>query len=162
MMDTESFLAEAIATGTIVGIRLGSSLRDVDQALRIPFAEEVDETGTGYLRRDYGLIELSFGSHPDWACNSILIEVHRLAQQQDLIDEWRAAHNIALARYTTWGSVQKILSEHYRLADMKIVAQGDTVAFRSSDPRFSVTVMSPGGSRGDWPGGGDIVSIDIF
>lgn len=124
MMDAANFLAELIATGTIVGIRLGTSLRDVDQALKIPFAEEADEAGIGRLRRDYGLMELSFGGGPKWSCDGILMEVHRLAQQQDLIDEWRDAHNVVLPRYVTWESVRKILAVKYHLTDMEIVEQG--------------------------------------
>ncbi|MCC9307110.1 hypothetical protein LN042_08325 [Kitasatospora sp. RB6PN24] len=162
MMDAASFLAEVIATGTIVGVRLGSSLHDVDQVLNISFAEEVDETGIGYLRRDYGLIELSFSGGPNWACDGILVEVHRLAQQQDLIDEWRDVYNVKLARYASWENVRKILAVRYHLTDMEIVEQGGDVSFRSSSPRFAVVVMPPGCRRGEWPGGGDIVSIDIF
>ncbi|MFJ5938697.1 hypothetical protein [Streptomyces sp. NPDC093071] len=53
------FLASFLTTGELYGLRVGSTLTEVDRALRHPFVDVVGEEGA-WLRRDYGLVEFAF------------------------------------------------------------------------------------------------------
>ncbi|MGI8648278.1 MAG: hypothetical protein DLM55_04420 [Acidimicrobiales bacterium] len=70
------FLVDFAATGDIEGVGLGSSPYEWDQIIG---ADYVDDVQKNQMRRDYGLIELTFW-HTDgaWLCTGISVQAHRL------------------------------------------------------------------------------------
>jgi hypothetical protein len=72
------FLAEAAATGLVMGARLGSLPEQVEAGLGGGYLDDLNRRGT-LLRRDYGLVELTFTRSSGWACQAVSLQVHRLA-----------------------------------------------------------------------------------
>lgn len=73
-------LADIACAGSVLGLRSGASVADIDRAIGDPdYVDEIDK-GRKYLRRDYGLIEFGFKRDPVvyWACFSAKVAVHRL------------------------------------------------------------------------------------
>ncbi|CAM5574446.1 hypothetical protein SANTM175S_08895 [Streptomyces antimycoticus] len=54
-----------LARGRLHGVGIGSSIGEVDEALKADFIEVIDEE-YGTLRRDYGFVELYFVRRPGW------------------------------------------------------------------------------------------------
>ena len=73
------FLADAVVTGRVMGAGPGSPPEQVEDRLGAGYLDDLDE-GADVLRRDYGLIELTFVQAPAWVCKLVSIQVHRLAR----------------------------------------------------------------------------------
>lgn len=81
-----SFFTDASVTGHVRGLGLGSSPAQWEQALGDDY---IDDVRKGRMRRDYGLVELSFlRAAGSWDCVEISIQAHRLSlPSEDLIPE---------------------------------------------------------------------------
>ncbi|MFI6419404.1 hypothetical protein ACIBG6_18680 [Streptomyces sp. NPDC050842] len=97
------FLATVITTGELHGLRIGSTLDEVDRAFRHPFVDVVGEEGA-WLRRDYGLVEFAFNPEPEpeWVMATASIQLHRLASDDDLAQAWARNMGVEFRRYTSW------------------------------------------------------------
>lgn len=74
------FLAEVVASDSILGLRNGASVSSIDQMMGdSPFDEEIDRKGA-WMRRDYGLLQVNF--NPDevegWVSFGTKLSIHRL------------------------------------------------------------------------------------
>lgn len=74
------FLADQVSAGSLLGLRRGSSLADVTNALGAESYVDVSDKRKRSMRRDYGLVELAFNSDPvlGWVCTNAMLQVHRL------------------------------------------------------------------------------------
>lgn len=71
----ERLLVEACRDQRVGGPLLSRTLGEVEAVLGEDFYEEEFPGG---LRRDYGLLELSFVRVDEWRCNAVTLELHRL------------------------------------------------------------------------------------
>lgn len=70
------FYVDVIAHGNVLGVGLDSSVSDWG----FMGDDYIDDIRKNLMRRDYGLIELSFEKKDEeWFCFAISIQVHRLA-----------------------------------------------------------------------------------
>lgn len=70
------FLHDVAVSGQVLGVGLGTNPTQWEQALGNDY---VDDVHKGRMRRDYGLVELSFLRFENsWKCIGISIQVHRL------------------------------------------------------------------------------------
>ena len=74
-MSDYSYFVDLIASGRTLGIGLGSTMRDVEEQYGGGY---LDNSGDGFVQRDYGLVEFTFQEPIDWQCGSIMVQVHRL------------------------------------------------------------------------------------
>ncbi|MEV0341964.1 hypothetical protein AB0H49_23355 [Nocardia sp. NPDC050713] len=74
------YLADIACAGSLLGLRSGASVADIDRAIGDPgYVDDIDKRRK-HFRRDYGLIEFVFKRDPvaNWACFSAKVAVHRL------------------------------------------------------------------------------------
>ncbi|MGW0314100.1 hypothetical protein [Streptomyces flavidovirens] len=75
MSDLDCY-AHVAARGDVLGVGIGAQPAEWEGRLG---ADYVDDADGGLLRRDYGLVELSFQEeHGAWPCFGISVQVHRL------------------------------------------------------------------------------------
>ncbi|MFJ2777929.1 hypothetical protein [Kitasatospora sp. NPDC087315] len=158
------FIAETLSSGTVFGLGVGARLRDVESAIHLDHVDDVQgRRGKRLMRRDYGLLEVTFGGEPDWECRWISVEVHRFSTSPDLIGEARELMGVEFSQYTAWSDVQ---CEFNRLADGALIqspiVQHGYKVFRSRGLGLTVQVVDDRECiRGDFPGFGDVWSIEV-
>lgn len=70
------FYAHVAARGDVLGVGIGAEPAEWEAKLG---ADYLDDADAGLLRRDYGLVELSFqDEYGAWPCFGISVQVHRL------------------------------------------------------------------------------------
>ncbi|MFF4960966.1 hypothetical protein ACFY2Z_28670 [Streptomyces sp. NPDC001222] len=70
------FYAHVATRGDVLGARVGMTPAQWEEKLG---ADYLDDTSHGRMRRDYGLVELSFDENEgSWSCFGISVQVHRL------------------------------------------------------------------------------------
>lgn len=81
-----NFCSDVCTSAQVLGRGLRSSLAEWEQSLGNNY---VDDERKGRLRRDYGIVELSFARmEGNWECMAISVQVHRLAlPHEDVIPE---------------------------------------------------------------------------
>ncbi|WP_159047932.1 hypothetical protein [Streptomyces sp. WM6378] len=163
-MNGPEFIARAVATGSVFDFSVGAKLAAVDKKITLDYIEEFQgRRGKRSLRRDYGLFEVTFIGEPEWVCQSVVLEIHRLSSMPDLADKVKGLTGIDLAPYTAWSDVE---DELQRLGgsqpfDPPSVTQ-EYRTYRSKTTGVSVHVIGdPASARGVYPGHGDIWSLDI-
>ncbi|MYW15071.1 hypothetical protein GT039_05575 [Streptomyces sp. SID2955] len=165
MMTGEEFIAQAIATGSLFGSKVGSGLAALDPAVPLTYVDDVTgRQGSRTLRRDYGLFEVTCGGDPDWTCQAFSLEVHRLLHLPRLRDELRDRLDIRFERFTRWTDVQRA---HERIPGAgALEVLDETPGYRLFRDRASgVTVHvvhDPSAVRGDFPGHDDVWSLEII
>ncbi|MEV6128088.1 hypothetical protein AB0M05_14860 [Streptomyces violaceusniger] len=161
-MNGISFMASFIATGRLYGVGVGSSIGEVDQALKVDFIDVVDEE-YGMLRRDYGFVELYFSGGPGkWSMTSGMIELHRLAaDDQGMAAEWRRDTDVEFPEYCSWSELREELSQTPDAPDLDLRPQGGYLEYRAPETKVSVLVVDNQEERDDCPGHGDVWSVSL-
>ncbi|MGA4943986.1 hypothetical protein [Streptomyces cinereoruber] len=165
------FLASFLATGELYGLRVGSTLDEVDRALPPhSFVDVVGEEGA-WLRRDYGLVEFAFNPGPgpgpgpgaEWVVATVTIQLHRLALDDDLAQTWARSTGVAFPRYTSWEELRDALSRTHGVPELKVTDQGGFLQYRAASSHVSVLVVDDGDEeRGDRVGDGDVWGLDLW
>ncbi|MEV7671107.1 hypothetical protein [Streptomyces sp. NPDC088752] len=160
------FLASFLTTGELYGLRVGSTLDEVDRALPHPFVDVVGEEGA-WLRRDYGLVEFAFnpepGSGSEWVVATVTVQLHRLASDEDLTRAWARSTGVDFPRYTSWEELRDELSRTHGIPELKVTDQGGFLQYRAASSNVSVLVVDDGGEeRGHRVGDGDVWSLDLW
>ncbi|MGA5216923.1 hypothetical protein ACPCAE_12730 [Streptomyces cinereoruber] len=158
------FLASFLATGELHGLRVGSTLAEVDRALRHPFVDVVGEEGA-WLRRDYGLVEFAFNPEPgpEWVVATATIQLHRLAPDDGPARSWARSTGVGFPRYTSWEELRDALSRTHGVPELKVTDQGGFLQYRAASSHVSVLVVDDGDEeRGDRVGHGDVWSLDLW
>ncbi|MFD7918177.1 hypothetical protein ACFV3R_02960 [Streptomyces sp. NPDC059740] len=153
-------LAAFIATGRFCGLGIGSSLAEVDQAVRVDCIEETDAVSSS-LRRDYGLVEVYFAEGPEWAVTGMMLEQHRLAFHPELLAQWGDGTGVLLPRHVTWEELRRHLSRTPHPPGLECISQGEYVEYRAAGTRVSVIVLDGHEEYGDRPRPGDVFSISL-
>ncbi|WP_413809574.1 hypothetical protein [Streptomyces sp. OE57] len=161
-MNGVAALASVIATGRLHGVGIGSSLEEVDQAVKADFIEVADE-GHRTLRRDYGFVELYFSGGPgEWSMTSGMIELHRLAaDDQGMAAEWRRDTGVEFPEYCPWSELREELSRTPDAPDIDLRPQGGYLEYRVPETKVSVLVVDSEEERDDCPGHGDVWSLSL-
>lgn len=155
-------LIDAIAGRRILGLELGGTLEQAELVLGADYVDDVHKRRQ-FLRRDYGLIELTFTGSPNWLCSSMALQVHRLAS--DDIGDIPLAIQVAYGDFPTSVRLDEFES---RLADagMQLAERGRDSDFAryGVDQRQAEVIVSLGGSQGAHPSvpGGFIWAISIW
>ncbi|MFJ5828005.1 hypothetical protein [Streptomyces sp. NPDC093089] len=158
------FLASFITGGELHGLRIGSTLDEVDRAFRLPFVDVVGE-GKKWLRRDYGLVEFAFNPEPgpDWVVATASIQLHRLASDDDLARAWARSTGVEFPRYTSWEQVRAELSRTGGVPELKTTDQGGFLQYRAASSNVSVLVVDDEDEeRGYRVGDGDVWALDLW
>ncbi|MFE9008119.1 hypothetical protein ACFYOY_39385 [Streptomyces sp. NPDC007875] len=141
-MNGVAALASVIATERLHGVGIGSSIEEVDQALKVDFIDVVDEE-YGMLRRDYGFVELYFSGGPGkWSMTSGMIELHRLAaDDQGMAAEWRRDTDVEFPEYCSWNELREELARTPDAPDLDLRPQGGYLEYRAPETKVSVLVV---------------------
>ncbi|MGW8352780.1 hypothetical protein [Streptomyces wedmorensis] len=165
-MNGVEFLASFLTTGELHGLRIGSTLEEVDQAFRHPFVDVVGEEGE-WLRRDYGLVEFAFNPEPEpepeWVVATATIQLHRLASDDDLARAWARSMGVEFPRYTSWEELRDELSRTHGVPELEITDQGGFLQYRAASSNVSVLVVDyEDEERGYRVGDGDVWGLDLW
>ncbi|MFE4617798.1 hypothetical protein ACFRJ7_16995 [Streptomyces sp. NPDC056747] len=170
------FLVSFITTGELHGLRIGSTLDEVDRAVRHPFVDVVGEERE-WLRRDYGLVEFAFNPEPEpepeqgqgqgqgseWGMASASIPLHRLASDDDLARAWARSMGVEFPRYTSWVELRDELSRTPGVPELKNTDQGGFLQYRAVSSNVSVIVVdAEDEERGYRVGNGDVWGLDLW
>ncbi|MEZ0065304.1 hypothetical protein ABIA32_001300 [Streptacidiphilus sp. MAP12-20] len=160
-MKGSDLIAEMVASGRIRGIGFGSPVADVESAFPLDCVDDEDDEGLS-LRRDYGLVEFFFNGGPEWVVVGASVEVHRLATDPALQEEWRRIQGVDFPEYLTWEDVERSLSRLPVAPGLRVSRdQTGYVEYRSIDTRVSVLVVDGPEERHHRPGGGDVFSVAL-
>ncbi len=156
------FLALFLRTGRLHGIGIGSTLDEVDRAVRHRFVDVVDEEGES-LRRDYGFVEFSFNPGDEWVMSGASIELHRLASGPDRAQEWARTMGVEFPRYVAWEDVRDALARVPGAPELKVGDQGGFLEYRAAASNVSVIVVDDEEEeRGYHAGHGDVWSASLW
>ncbi|CDR09984.1 hypothetical protein [Streptomyces iranensis] len=161
-MSGAALLASVIATGRLHEVGVGSSLEEVDQALKVDFIEVIDEE-YGTLRRDYGFVELYFsGGQGEWVMTSGMVELHRLAADEEgMAAEWCRDMGVQFPEYCSWSELREQLSRTPDAPEFNLRSQGGYLEYRAPETKVSVLVVEGEEERDDCPGHGDVWSLSL-
>ncbi|MEW2418088.1 hypothetical protein AB0953_30935 [Streptomyces sp. NPDC046866] len=155
-------LATFITTGRLHGIGIGSTLDEVDRALRHRCVDVVGEGGTS-LRRDYGFVEFYFNPGKQWVMSGASIELHRLANAPEMAARWGDSTGVEFTPYTAWADVRKALSDVSAVPEFTVTDQGGFVEYRAEASGVSVLVVDDDEEeRGYHAGHGDVWSVSLW
>ncbi|WP_328961037.1 hypothetical protein [Streptomyces virginiae] len=156
------FLASILRTGRLHGIGIGSTLGEVDRAIRHRFVDVVDEEGES-LRRDYGFVEFYFNRYDGWVMSGGSIELHRLASGQDMAKEWARTMGVEFPRHVAWADVREELGRVPGAPELKVGDQGGFLEYRAAASNVSVIVVDDEEEeRGYHAGHGDVWSVSLW
>ncbi|GAA3861464.1 hypothetical protein [Streptomyces sedi] len=83
MSDDLDFYVRTATRGTVCGLGAGSLPTEWEPVLG---GDYVDDARKGRMRRDYGLVEVSFlRREGEWRCATVSLQVHRLAWAEDVV-----------------------------------------------------------------------------
>ncbi|MEV6583199.1 hypothetical protein AB0M92_34145 [Streptomyces sp. NPDC051582] len=156
------FLASFITTGRLHGIGIGSTLGEVDGALRHRYVDVVGEGGVS-LRRDYGFAEFYFNPGEEWVMSGGSIELHRLANAPESAARWAESTGVEFDRYTAWADVREALSGVAPVPEFTVSDQGGFLEYRAESSCVSVLVVDDDEEeRGYHVGHGDVWSVSLW
>ncbi|MFD7394742.1 hypothetical protein ACFV60_06840 [Streptomyces virginiae] len=155
------FLASFLRTGRLHGIGIGSTLGEVDRAIRHRFVDVVDEAGES-LRRDYGFVEFYFNPGDEWVMSGGSIELHRLASGPDLAREWARTTGVEFPRHIAWADVREELGRVPGAPELTVGDQGGFLEYRATASNVSVIVVDDEEERGYHAGHGDVWSVSLW
>ncbi|WP_329611697.1 hypothetical protein [Kitasatospora herbaricolor] len=157
-------MAQILSSGKIFGIGIGAQLHDFEQAIGFDHVDDVQgRQGRRLMRRDYGLLEVTFDGEPGWKCRWISVEVHRFSRSIGLIEEVRELTGVDFSQYTPWADVQREFERLVPCVSIQPpIIQGGHQEFHLRDLGVTVQVVHDRKyMRGDFPGFGDIWSIGL-
>ncbi|MFE9127855.1 hypothetical protein ACFYOF_21015 [Streptomyces sp. NPDC007148] len=70
-----------------------------------------------YLRLDFGLVEVTFGDEPDWACHWLAVHPHRLVEVPGLAEECEKGFALEFSGIITWEQLSLEVRENAVLVD---------------------------------------------
>ncbi|MFB7257278.1 hypothetical protein [Streptomyces nojiriensis] len=158
------FLASLLRTGRPHGIGIGSTLGEVDRAVRHRFVDVVDDEGRS-LRRDYGFVEFYFNFTPGgaWVMSGGSVELHRLASGPDMAEEWARTTGVEFPRYVAWEAVRDELVRVPGAPELHVGDQGGFLEYRAAASDVSVIVLDDEEEeRGYHVGHGDVWSVSLW
>jgi hypothetical protein len=164
-MTGEEFIARAIATGSLFGSGVGSSLEELDPFVPLSYVDDITgRRGSRTLRRDYGLFEVACTGDPDWSCQGFSLEVHRLLHLPDLRNEVRDRLGISFEPVTKWTDVQRAYECIPGGGALEVLDESPGYRlFRERLTGVTVHVVhDPRAVRGDFPGHNDVWSLEII
>ncbi|MEV7611469.1 hypothetical protein [Streptomyces sp. NPDC089799] len=163
-MTGAEFIAKLLADGSPLGLRAGDGPEAAERAVPVGFLD-VEEVPGASLRRDHGLLELSFsggGETAGWTLSSGVLELHRLPLDPGPGTEWREATGVDFAPYTAWSEVEAALAAvpGHPEPVLELIHQGGYLEYRNPASGVSVLVVDdPDEERDEWPGNGDVWSV---
>ncbi|MER7825671.1 hypothetical protein ABTX85_24285 [Streptomyces sp. NPDC096097] len=161
-MNGIAFLASFLRTGRLHGIGIGSTLGEVDRAVRHRFVDVVDEQGES-LRRDHGFVEFSFNPGEEWVMSGGSIELHRLASGPDMARGWARTMGVEFPRYVAWADVREELGRLPGAPELTVGDQGGFLEYRAAASGVSVIVVDDEEEeRGYHAGHGDVWSVSLW
>jgi hypothetical protein len=157
-------LAQILASGEAFGLAPGSNISDVTATLGSDYVEQRYGRGDQrLLRRDYGLLEVTFVNEPDWRCAWLTVELQRLASHEELIVEAHEKHGVSFSRYTSWSEVRSALDALPQVIQLKEVErQAGFQSFSVNDGSAVIRIVdSRDSAREEFPGDGDVWGLEI-
>jgi hypothetical protein len=70
------FVFDVMLSGEVLGVRPGTRRQEVEERLG---ADYLDDVESEFVRRDYGLLEVTFVPRNGWECAFLTVEMHRTA-----------------------------------------------------------------------------------
>ncbi|WP_030765267.1 MULTISPECIES: hypothetical protein [unclassified Streptomyces] len=161
-MNGIAFLASFLRTGRLHGIGIGSTLGEVDRAVRHRFVDVVDEQGES-LRRDHGFVEFYFNPGEEWVMSGGSIELHRLASGRHMAKEWVRTMGVEFPRHVAWADVREELGRIPGAPELTVTDQGGFLEYRAAASGVSVIVVDDEEEeRGYQAGHGDVWSVSLW
>ncbi|MFJ2915765.1 hypothetical protein ACIO8F_41900 [Streptomyces sp. NPDC087228] len=160
-MNAIEFLTSLIRSGKLYGLGIGSTLDDVNQSIRCDFIDDVSKSGLS-MRRDYGFFEFSFKSGPEWVISAVSIQLHRLASNFEMAEEWQRGMGTYFPQYTAWRELQGALSRVQEYPSLTVKDQGDFIEYRADSTNVSIIVNNDHEERDCSVGQGDLWSVSLW
>ncbi|MER6223560.1 hypothetical protein ABT189_23880 [Streptomyces sp900105755] len=164
-MTGAEFIARVLSTGSFLGFGIGDSPEAADSVLPLSYADDfTGRRNSRTLRRDYGLFEVTYGGDPDWVCQAISLEVHRLLHLPDLREEVHERLGVRFEPFTSWTDVQREYERIPGSGALEVIEGSPGYRIlRKRSVGASVHVLDdPGAVRGEFPGHGDVWSLEII
>lgn len=161
-MTAAEVLASFITTGKFLGLGVGSTVADVDRAIDVDFIDDVDDSGKS-MRRDYGFVELSFNRVGEWVVVGAAIQLHRLAADHGMAEEWAGSTGVEFPRYLAWDDLRGELRRVAPTLQLITREEGGFVEYRAPASNVSVLVVDePEDERGYRVGHQDVWSVSVW
>lgn len=155
-MRITSFLASAVATGTVAGVGLGVSSAQIRDTLG---SQCVADRRKKSLRLDYGLLE--FGLFAD-VCETVAIQVHRLAGGVDgMIPSVLGGKFQDFSGTVQFESVRREIEREGVVALEEVESQSGYRCYRVIEPHVGIYVVDEHLLGGDPFAPGDLWSVVI-
>lgn len=161
-MNAAQFVAGVLCSGEIFGLKVGDHIASVAAAMGDKYIDDLSgKWGHKTLRRDYGLLEVTF-NEPDWSCTWITLELHRTASRPELIEETSERFGVAFSQYLPWAEVRHELQDAGTLDELiEVEPQDGYKSFALGGGKTILRVVSdPGAERGALPGDNDIWALE--
>jgi hypothetical protein len=156
-----SFFRDVSVTGHVLGLGLGSKPTQWEQALGDGY---IDDVRKGRMRRDYGLVELSFlRIEGFWKCTEISIQVHRLSMHhEEIIPETLLRMHGAFQERVPFSDLrQSILESGVGIETIEDVARSRYRRYWIRESRTLIHVLDDRLNESGLPAPGDVWSISL-
>ncbi|MGW0703714.1 hypothetical protein ACWD0A_31285 [Streptomyces sp. NPDC002867] len=115
------------------------------------------------MRRDYACGELTFNLVPEWVVVGAAFQLHRLAAEPSLAEEWAERMGVEFPRYLAWDQLRAELRRVAPTLHLTTREQGGFVEYRAPASNVSVLVVDePGDERGYRVGHQDVWSVSVW
>ncbi|MFD5747035.1 hypothetical protein [Streptomyces sp. NPDC127033] len=159
-MTVVSLVAAFVGTGRLYGVGIGSTLSELEQAIRFDFVDVVDESGDS-MRREYGFIEFYLNFDQEWVVSGGAIELHRVASRYEMAQRWGEVMHDCFPKFLSWGDLKSAMCERSEHPFLNLIDQGDFLEYRSPETKVSVLVNNDREERDGWLGHGDVWSVSL-
>jgi hypothetical protein len=110
-------ISRALTTGQFFGVGVGSSPTEAEARLGVNVRQVHGREPHGYLRLDFGLVEVTFSDEPEWVCQWLTVHTHRLDEIPELITQVRERYGLEFPRAVTWGQLSPEVRENAESID---------------------------------------------
>ena len=136
-------ISRALTTGRFLGVGVGSPVAEVEERLGDNVRQLHGRASARFLRLDFGLVEVTFTGEPEWVCQWLSVQTHRLAEVPSLSRECADEFGLEFSETVTWGELSPEARENSVLLDVS------PYAVRYRFPAVKATVHLSENEKGD-------------
>ncbi|MFB7600049.1 hypothetical protein [Streptomyces sp. NPDC056160] len=112
-------ISQALVTGYFLGVGPGSTPTEAEEHLGASVRQLHGRSKPHrLLRLDFGLVETTFTGEPDWVCQWLSLQTHRLAGMPSLADDCAERFGLEFSETVTWGQLSPEVRNSADLVDV--------------------------------------------
>ena len=162
-MNYLDFLADVSIAGRVLQAGNGSTPEEFVQCLGADYGEALNRKA-GFMRRDYGLLEVVFSKSADWVCTKIGIQVHRLKTGAEDVVPAALIHAVGpFPRSISFDALRERIYDKGSLVALADTSDPEYLIFRVGETSHSIHVVSGDTPDPDglFPTRGEVWSIHV-